>query len=278
MKLIDKYVILAFIGRGSFGEVWLAESRNRRQYALKIETTDKSTSSPSTIEKEYRIYMQLIKNGASRAIPRMIEYIETPVYHALILEMLDRSLDDIISEQPDHRFDSIVTTSLGIQMTQLIYAIHAAKFVHRDIKPNNFMIAYDGSLKIIDFGLSKCYINSKGRHIPRTDGRSIVGTSRYVSINVHDGIEPSRRDDVESVGYLLVYFLYGHLPWQGLGKDHASKTDHDRAIADVKRTDVLDTFCDDTRLLKYIAYSRSLLYTETPDYNKLVRILLDEEA
>ncbi len=110
-------------------------------------------------------------------------------------------------------------------MINRIENLHKHNFIHRDIKPENFVIGLENKSNIIyliDFGLSKRFKNSKTfQHIPYRENRSLIGTVRYSSINSHLGIEPSRRDDLESIAYVLIYFLKGYLPWQGLtnGKD-----------------------------------------------------------
>ena len=107
-------------------------------------------------------------------------------------------------------------------MIRAIQQVHAKGILHRDIKPENFCIALGqedltkANIHIIDFGLSKRYVR-EGRHIPMKEGHALIGTCRYCSLNAHMGIELSRRDDLESIGHVLIYFLTGgRLPWSGL--------------------------------------------------------------
>lgn len=119
---------------------------------------------------------------------------------------------------------------LAEQMITRVEFMHAQNFLHRDMKPDNFLIGINNKASMvymIDFGLSKRYRDPKtGEHIPYRDNKSLTGTARYASVNTHIGIEQARRDDLESIGYILLYFLKGQLPWQGLqGKDKDEKYD-----------------------------------------------------
>jgi casein kinase I family protein HRR25 len=167
---------------------------------------------------------------------------------------------------------------LALQLIELMEQLHRTSFIHRDIKPNNFLIGRDkhkGQIYMMDFGLSKKYI-IKGRHLEFRDNRSLIGTARYASRNLHLGFEPSRRDDLESVGYMLIYFIKGSLPWQGLKKKKGEN--HLEIIGNVKMCTSLEILCDGVPdcFAEYIKYCRALKFDETPDYKYLRKLMEDD--
>lgn len=162
------------------------------------------------------------------------------------------------------------------QMIQRIEFIHAKNFLHRDIKPDNFLIGTDKKahmIYIIDFGLAKRFRNAKtGDHIPYRDGKSLTGTARYASINTHLGLEQSRRDDMESIGYVLMYFLKGKLPWMGMqAKTKDEKYDK---IKDKKISVTVEALCRGfpKEFSRYLEYCRNLGFEDKPDYTSYRRM------
>jgi serine/threonine protein kinase len=125
--------------------------------------------------------------------------------------------------------------------------VHSKNIIHRDIKPENFLTGLKKKshiIYLIDYGLSKRYIDSKTQeHIPYLEGKSLTGTARYASIYTHLGIEQSRRDDLEAIGYVLVYFLKGELPWQGMKAK--TKKEKYKKIMDKKIDSTPDFLCAD---------------------------------
>lgn len=159
-------------------------------------------------------------------------------------------------------------------MIQRIKVVHEERIIHRDIKPDNFLMggteATKNTVYIIDFGLAKCYQSSDGEHIPFRDGKNLTGTARYASINTHIGYEQSRRDDLETIGHVLLYFLLGQLPWQGL--PGRTKEEKYANIKKKKKEVTVDELCQGQpeEFRDYMRYCKNLTFTETPDYTYII--------
>ena len=141
------------------------------------------------------------------------------LFHALAIELLGPSLEDLFNIC-DRKLSIKTILMITDQMIARLQFLHNKNFIHRDVKPANFLIGLgrkSNILYVIDFGLSLQYRNIKThQHIPYRENKSLVGTARYASINAHLGIEQSRRDDLEGIGYVIVYLCKGWLPWQGI--------------------------------------------------------------
>jgi casein kinase 1 epsilon len=217
--IIGTYNLIKMLGFGTFGEIHLAHDTSSRQLrAIKFEIA--SQKNPQ-LKHEFNILEQLNKNENNiipEGIPRVYGFdrIENKCNY-MIMDFLGPSLSDLFQFK-NKTFTLKTVCLLAIQMLQRIEYIHEKGFIHRDIKPENFTIGLNEKsniVHIIDFGLSKRYKDKNtGQHIPYRENRHLVGTARYASLNAHLGIEQSRRDDIESIGYVLVYFVLGRLPWQ----------------------------------------------------------------
>ena len=168
--------------------------------------------------------------------------------NVMVMELLGPSLEDLFNKC-GRRFSLKTTLQLADQLLERAETLHENHLIHRDIKPANFVTTPGEHSMVfcIDFGLSKRYRHPHTlQHIPYREGRSLTGTPRYASVANHQGIETSRRDDLESIGYILVYFLLGKLPWQGLKVPPnvaGTASQKHRLILDRKQTTPLPELC-----------------------------------
>jgi serine/threonine protein kinase len=150
-------------------------------------------------------------------------------------------------------------------MLKILRFIHEKGFIHRDVKPDNFVLSHDSTdIYIIDFGLCKRYIDNEDRHIKMRTQRDLVGTPNFVSINVHNGIEPSRRDDLISVAYVILHLINGGIPWQSQRENKYLK---------MQKASILEWSKTPTELIPYLNYCTGLKFDETPDYDFLINTL-----
>ena len=259
------------LGSGAFGDIYYGtNTKTNDDVAIKLEPLN---SKHPQLFYESKLYMTL-QNGIG--IPQLYWCGTQGNYNVLIIELLGPSLEDLFN-YCNRKFSLKTTAMLADQMISRIEYMHSKNFIHRDIKPDNFLIGMrqkGHTIYIIDYGLAKRFQDPRtGEHIPFRDGKNLTGTARYTSINTHLGIEQSRRDDLEAVGYILVYFLKGELPWQGL-KAKNMKEKYAK-IRDKKIFTPVEVLCQGLPLeiMNFIIYTRELKFEDKPDYDKLKRTL-----
>uniref|UniRef100_A0A7S1A1V7 Casein kinase I n=1 Tax=Noctiluca scintillans TaxID=2966 RepID=A0A7S1A1V7_NOCSC len=261
------------LGSGSFGDVYFVVNvQTGQELAVKLEST--KTKHPQLMYEA-----KLLKHLEGVPGIAHVHYFGVQGdFNAMVVDLLGPSLEDLFNVCK-RRFSLKTVLMVADQMLYRIEYLHSKNFIHRDIKPDNFLTGHEklsNVVYLIDFGLAKKYRDPKTRqHIPYCENKSLTGTARYASINAHHGIEQSRRDDLEAIGYVLMYFNHGQLPWQGLKAD--TKEEKYRKIMECKMSTPVETLCKGypAVFVTYLNYCRALRFEDRPDYSYLRRLFKD---
>lgn len=265
-KTIGDYKIGKLIGSGSFGVVHEATHCTTNElFAIKIDTTQNKRTQ---LRNEHRVYADL------KGLPGILKDTEYGVDNGteyLVMPRLYKSLAEIIDSPPPILTEASVAV-LGVKLVEVMEGIHSRGRIYRDMKPENVMVDYNDKIFVVDFGLSKYFINTSTKeHNEISYGHDLSGTARYASMNMHDGIEQSRRDDLESLGYVLVYLINRTLPWTGIKK--ATGKEQYFLIGSIKKATETVNLCDGIKgkkyFIRYFDYVRALRFDEKPDYKYL---------
>ena len=266
------------LGEGSFGKIYSSVNvTDGEHYALKMENKE---SGQNLLESEAYFLCYLRGYG----IPAVKSYGFSGTYNIMVMELLGKSLEDLFQEYKK-KFSLKTVCLLAQQMLDRMEFIHNKHIIHRDIKPDNFVMGLNNKsdiIYILDFGLAKKYRSSRTlQHIKFNINKKLTGTARYASINALRGCEQSRRDDLEAIGYVLMYFLRGSLPWQGLKVDR--KEDRYKKIYEKKKATSPEELCTGfpPELAEYVRYTRNLEFEQNPDYNYLrglFRKIMDDKG
>jgi serine/threonine protein kinase len=306
MIIANKYKIIEQIGEGAFGKIYKGENIRTKEFvAVKVEKKENIIKS---LKYETQIY-QLIGQGLGIAPVKWFGLVRD--YYFMVMPLLGPSLSDL--KKSHSNFSLNTTLCFGIEMIKVMQTLHEKGFIHRDVKPDNFLLgegyisltdpltdpltpplgsmaspisgsmaspvpltSLENKLYIVDFGCCKKYI-ADGKHIPICYNKALIGTPNYVSINMHNRIEPSRRDDLESIGYIMIYLLFPDEPkkeinWKTMTELIAFKMD------------IIDTDSPEQErrlgfrltpliIKKYLGYCKRLHFEQTPDYVYLISML-----
>ena len=213
IRVGGRYRLGKKIGTGAFGEIFEGtDIFDNSSVAIKLEHN--SVKYPQLLFEA-----KLLKSIPSTGIPVMHWFGIAGEYNAMVMDLLGQNLEDLYNYCAKN-FSLKTIIMIIIQMIERLKHVHDNHYIHRDIKPENFLIGKENTEKtiyLIDFGLAKRYRDEYTQiHIPLKENRNLTGTARYASCNAHNGLEQSRRDDMESIAYVILYFFRKKLPWQGL--------------------------------------------------------------
>ncbi|EGO53985.1 hypothetical protein NEUTE1DRAFT_86990 [Neurospora tetrasperma FGSC 2508] len=268
----DRYRVNRKVAEGGFGLVYEGtDMQSGEDVALKLTYYDEAKSAgPMLIKQENDVYKEL---SGGVGIPKVRLFTFEDEYYVLVLDLLGPSLEDLFNYCAKS-FSLKTILLIADQAISRIEYIHSKGILHRDIKPENFVMGVGkqgNTLYAIDFGIAQSF--EEAQSCRNATGRQLVGTRRYASIRAHNGRQQSWADDLESLGYVLVEFARGSLPWQGI---KAATEDERRArVGEIKESLSGEELCDGflpKEFATYINYTRSLDFDDKPDYSYLRRI------
>ena len=268
-----RFLVKSKLGNGSFGDIFAGSDtwHGHRDVAIKLEHVKARHPQLLYEAKVYRVM-----HGGNKAPPGYphIHWSGTEGdFNIMVIDLGGPCLEDLFC-YCGRQFSLKTTLMVAEQMLRRIEHFHSCYFLHRDIKPENYLMGLEDKahhLYIVDFGLAKRYYDPRlQQHIPLKEGKPLTGTARYCSANTHVGLEQSRRDDIESIGYVMIYFIRGSLPWQGIRADGGNDGKTAR-IGEKKLSIPVEYLCRDlpSAFYKYMKYARGLKFEEAPDYDRL---------
>ena len=266
-KIIAIYMIENYIGHGGYSEIYQVSSPNEKdrtkKYAIKIEDINQKKKA---LVREGEIYKDI---KPSKYLPTIYRIGTTGNYHYIAMELLGPSLSQLKKILPNNCFSIPTTIRLSRHMFCALQYVHENGYIHRDIKPGNFLIKKDSTypLVLIDFGLARKYLNEDGTHVQPRQRNGFAGTSKYATLNAHEKVDLSRRDDLMSWFYSVLELVDGKLPWSGI-KDK-------QKIEDIKKKITESQLCSSLpeEYKDIYHYITTLTFEQTPDYDVILNLI-----
>lgn len=267
---INKYKIIKYINSGAFGNVYhVIHKKTNESYALKIPIISEEKDGRKMIIDEGKIYKHL--SNPSKGIPN-VKLIQYENKKLMVMDLLGQSLESLMQKHKKFSLQTIL--KLAISIMDILQHIHYNGYIHRDLKPDNFTIGdkFKNNIYCIDFGLAKKYINKVGNHIPFSENRKFCGTAKYASIAAHERCEQSRKDDLESIAYMFVYFFNGKLPWSNIRTKDKKK--RYKLIHEQKLKYSSTELCKGMprEFIVFMDYVKTLNFDETPPYKSFKKM------
>lgn len=262
----DTYLAKKKISSGSFGVVYLGvDLKTNESIAIKVEKTEGNDDMKSVL-KEASI-LQILHD--LKGVPKLYWAGTKNKVDVMVITLLGKDLTSYL--KIFKRFSLKTVIMLADQLLTILETIHNKGVVHRDMKPENMLMGKGDKQNqcfIVDFGISKVWRDANGTHIPYRDKKSFIGTTRYASLSAHHGIEISRKDDLESLIYVLIFLYKGILPWQNLKVSESEKT---KKVGEMKMKLTSEEICKDMpeEIVKFLNYVKNLSFKQNPDYNFL---------
>jgi serine/threonine protein kinase len=257
----SKYKLIDKIGEGAFGSIYKGQNiRTFSPVAIKIEPIQQQTN---LLKNESKV-LHFLNN--IKGIPNLKWFGKDKTKYYMVINLLGESLQSVKTRYNLISLQHVL--KIAIKIIILLRTIHEKGLIHRDIKPDNFLLGLNDkkNIYIIDFGFCKSYIKDN-KHIPQKKIHNLIGSLNYASINSHKLIELSRRDDLESLGYMLLYFYLGELPWENEKNKEKIMYVKQNIVKNIKLPNVF---------INYMKYIWSLEFDENPNYTNIINNFMIE--